>query len=95
MPDDWRNVHAASAITVHPDAGEPVDLQTYLDGLGGGDVTVTWADVEGKPATFPPTVGTTAATAAAGNHTHPTYATTAALDALVTRVTALETAAGA
>lgn len=33
----------------------------------------TWASVTGKPATFPPTVGTTGTTAAAGNHTH-TYA---------------------
>ena len=30
----------------------------------------TWAEVTGKPSTFPPTVGTTATTAAAGNHKH-------------------------
>lgn len=35
--------------------------------------TVTWASITGKPATFPPTIGTTAVTAAAGNHTHPSY----------------------
>lgn len=33
---------------------------------GGGDVA--WADVTGKPATFPPTIGTTATTAKAGNY---------------------------
>lgn len=37
-------------------------------------------------------VGTTAQQAAAGNHTHSNYATTAALSALDARVVALETA---
>ena len=32
--------------------------------------TVTWENVDGKPATFPPTIGSTATTAAAGNHVH-------------------------
>ena len=32
--------------------------------------TVTWESVDGKPATFPPTIGSTATTAAAGNHVH-------------------------
>jgi hypothetical protein len=41
----------------------PVDL--------GAPASVAWGDVTGKPATFPPTIGTTATTAAAGNHTHP------------------------
>jgi len=40
----------------------PVDLG------GGGDAGVAWADVTGKPATFPPVVGTTATTAKAGNY---------------------------
>lgn len=43
--------------------GDPVDVG------GGGATTVAWADVTGKPATFPPTVGTTATTAKAGNYT--------------------------
>lgn len=30
-------------------------------------VSVSWADVDGKPATFPPAIGTTATTARAGN----------------------------
>lgn len=39
-------------------------------------------------------IGTTASTAAAGNHTHTEYATTAALADLDARVVALENAAG-
>lgn len=66
----------------------------------------TWDNLTGKPATFPPTIGTTASTAKAGNYT-PTIAEVtglqAALDAkatatalaeLVTRVEALEEAGG-
>lgn len=34
---------------------------------GGGDVTVSWDDIEDKPTTFAPTIGTTASTALAGN----------------------------
>ncbi|KZQ44733.1 Decoration protein [Klebsiella aerogenes] len=33
----------------------------------GGGETVSWGDIEGKPTTFPPTIGTTATTAMAGN----------------------------
>lgn len=46
------------------------------DGSGGWAAagtpasSVDWADVLNKPATFPPTIGTTGTTAAAGNHTH-------------------------
>lgn len=76
---------------------------------GGGEAgPVTWADVAGKPATFPPTVGTTAATAAAGNHTHTAATVTVAagsdglaagnvqtqLQALATRIAAPEGGAG-
>lgn len=35
---------------------------------GGGGGAVAWADVTGKPTTFPPVVGTTATTAKAGNY---------------------------
>lgn len=37
------------------------------------EVTVSWVDVEDKPATFAPTIGTTATTAKAGNY-QPTWA---------------------
>lgn len=36
------------------------------DGVVGGNVA--WDDVTGKPATFPPTIGTSATTAKAGNY---------------------------
>lgn len=39
-------------------------------GGGGGDVELLWSNIVGKPATFPPTLGSTGSTAAAGNHTH-------------------------
>ena len=32
--------------------------------------TATWGQVSNRPTTFPPTIGTTATTAAAGDHTH-------------------------
>lgn len=34
----------------------------------GADSAPTWAEITGKPATFPPTIGTTATTAKAGNY---------------------------
>lgn len=49
-------------------AGEPEPVT--IEGLPTGGGSVAWADVTGKPATFAPTVGTTATTAAAGNHNH-------------------------
>ena len=36
-------------------------------GGGGGGGSTAWADVTGKPASYPPTIGTTATTAVAGN----------------------------
>lgn len=36
-------------------------------GEGGGPSVVNWADVQGKPETFAPIIGTTATTAKAGN----------------------------
>lgn len=85
--DFTRNVLQAESITVTPEDGDPVDLQTYLDGLGGGDVTVAWADITGIPAALTAAqaaatpsiraIGTTATTAAAGSHTHTATVTTA------------------
>jgi hypothetical protein len=37
--------------------------------LAGAEISADWSDVTGKPATFTPTVGTTATTAMAGNKT--------------------------
>lgn len=49
---------------------------TAVDGSGSWQdigtlvTTVDWDNVTSKPSTFPPTIGTTADTAAAGDHTH-------------------------
>lgn len=40
------------------------------------DISINWDNVENKPETYPPTIGTTVTTAAAGNHTHSEYAST-------------------
>lgn len=67
-----QNFIARADTTTAPGLG---DIQ-YVDGFflqafgeepGGGSATVAWGDVTGKPATFPPTTGTTAGTALAGN----------------------------
>ncbi|WP_411141384.1 hypothetical protein [Streptomyces sp. x-80] len=65
---EHRNALDAPAVTVvTPEGRQPLDA--VLDTLSGGG-PVAWASVTGKPATFPPTVGTGAKDAAAGNHTH-------------------------
>lgn len=86
--------------TLKVEAGATVE---GLEGSGGG--STAWADITGKPATFAPTIGATAATAAAGNHNHAVTADAgnglaaaaniqAAFVALSARVKALEDAAG-
>ena len=50
-----------------------IDAFGNLGTSDGGSSTVDWADITGKPATFAPTIGTTATTAKAGNYV-PTYA---------------------
>ena len=83
-----------------------VEAGATVEGLeGGGGGSTAWADITGKPATFAPTIGATAATAAAGNHNHAVAADAgsglaaaaniqAAFVALSARVKALEDAAG-
>ena len=61
-------------------------LPVYIDGLetGGGDVSVTWEDVQGKPSTFTPST-----------HTHTVAQVTdlqGIIDDLTARLEALETA---
>jgi len=51
-------------LSMVPELAKEVAAQID-DAAGGG--TVAWADVTDKPATFPPTIGTTATTAKAGN----------------------------
>lgn len=45
------------------------DIIQDLQASSGGTTSVAWSNVTGKPATFPPTIGTTASTALAGNGT--------------------------
>jgi len=78
-----------------------------LPGGGGESTPPAWGDITGKPATFPPTIGTTATTAKAGNAVQTATQTTATavapgtatnvqeiLAELSARITALENAAG-
>ncbi|MGO2634435.1 MAG: hypothetical protein ACTH9H_11870 [Galactobacter sp.] len=67
------------------------EARTNVD---AAEKTATWGQVANRPSTFPPTVGTTATTAAAGNHTHADLAKATDLAALTARVEALETPAG-
>lgn len=65
-------------------APEPVEIY----GLPSGGGAVAWGDVTGKPTTFAPIVGTSAATAKAGNYTPSTAEVGTALKAK-TQVAAL------
>jgi hypothetical protein len=65
--------------------GNPIDM-------GGGSATVTWDAITGKPTTFAPTIGSTASTAAAGNHTHAVAAITGLQTALDAKLTATKAA---
>lgn len=53
---EWESKIPASAVYVEQD-GDIVRLSDLLGDLGG-DVTVSWADVEGKPSTFAPAAHT-------------------------------------
>lgn len=44
-----------------------VEAGATVEGIGGGSGSTAWGDITGKPATFAPTIGTTAMTAMAGN----------------------------
>lgn len=48
--------------------GGVISFADVIAAAGGGGGAVAWADITGKPATFPPTIGTTATTAKAGNY---------------------------
>lgn len=79
------------------------EVRSQIESSSGG--AVAWADVTGKPATFPPVIGTTATTAKAGNAVQTATQTTATaiapgtatnvqaiLAELAARITALENA---
>lgn len=74
-----------------PYAPEPVTV--YDLPTGGG--SVAWGDVTGKPATFPPTTGTSATTAAPGDHNHSVTADAASGLAAAANIQALAVALSA
>lgn len=53
----------------HSDAPTSNKWKNWID-LYTTENKPTWADINGKPSTFPPTIGTASNQAAAGNHTH-------------------------
>lgn len=57
-------VDRLAALGMAPELAKEVTDQ-ISDASGG---SVAWADVTGKPTTFPPVIGTTATTAKAGNY---------------------------
>lgn len=53
------------------------DMNRIEQGIADASISATWSGVTGKPATYTPTIGTTATTAKAGNWTPPNVTTTA------------------
>lgn len=67
-----NEIREAAASATGIDDGTTSTLSTWSSSKINTAITAiapTWASVTGKPATFPPTIGTTAATAKAGNYT--------------------------
>ena len=103
-----ETIYPANALLIASDTGvvkkgNGTDAYADLDDIGALQA-LAWGDITGKPTTFPPEIGTTAAKAAAGNHNHAIVedvasGLAAAADiqalavALSTRIKALETAA--
>ncbi|MFD9146210.1 hypothetical protein ACFWDF_02905 [Streptomyces diastaticus] len=77
-PDgEHRNALAAAAVVVTADGARRPLTEVLAELAGSEPQPVEWAEITGKPATYPPTVGTGAAQAAAGNHTHTAATVTA------------------
>lgn len=70
MTYSTKNYFTAGGDTLVVGGKLVVEAGAEVEGLEGGGGSTAWADVTGKPTTFPPTVGTSATTAAAGNHNH-------------------------
>ena len=98
-------IYPANSLLIESDTGilkKGDGVKTYANlATVGAKQALAWADVTGKPSTFAPEIGTTATTAAAGNHDHAVVADAesgleAASDiqalaiALSTRIKALE-----
>lgn len=56
-----------AAITAVNDEVENHEERIEVLEAGGGGGSTAWADITGKPSTFPPTIGATGSTAVAGN----------------------------
>ena len=76
LPHTEMNRIEQGVKDAHTDIGKKQDSSTALK-LGTtastakrGDYAPDWASITSKPATFAPTIGATATTAAAGNHNH-------------------------
>lgn len=65
----------AGSVNTFFDVNQVKALLEVADAIAGGAGTVSWADIPDKPATFAPTIGTTATTAKAGNYTPPNATT--------------------
>ena len=103
------HVYPSNSLLIATDTGaikkgDGVNAYAQLGSLGVKQIGEV-ADISDWPATFPPEIGTTATTAAAGNHDHAVVEDTesgleaaatiqALAEALSTRILALETAAG-
>ncbi|MEU4502648.1 hypothetical protein [Streptomyces sp. NPDC024089] len=82
--------YARLATGAHDDPNQAVvDITVIESDLDGGGGSVDWAAITGKPATFAPTIGTTATTAVAGSDSRLTVgaAGTATVRALGTTAT--------
>ena len=62
--------HLAAASPLQDLFSRVKELIDAVNALSGGGISVSWDDVSDKPATYPPTIGTSATTASAGNHNH-------------------------
>lgn len=67
-------IYPANSLLIASDSGvlkKGDGINAYADlSFIGAKQALTWGDVTGKPSTFAPEIGTTATTAAAGNHDH-------------------------
>ena len=67
-------IYPANSLLIESDTGilkKGDGVKTYANlATVGAKQALAWADVTGKPSTFAPEIGTTATTAAAGNHDH-------------------------
>lgn len=96
MPDEQLRIVERDA----PTPGQVVGTVAFFDADGnpvevGGSGSVAWADVTGKPTSFPPVIGTTATTAKAGNYAPSTAEVGNALKAKTQIAALTSVAAGA